>query len=290
MRKALYIALVASLVVMVYAGCKNKTKPVDVPVSIFRITYSDEDVSSDVNAGDLIIIQFDRHVTLSPSATDPAAVFEFFDGADSFGTGATLNMEQTSGHAITVTLGDTPVFIVNGEGFIGTQIRIHEDITPGALKDWAWNTNVIGGGAYKSIEGRTGTAAVRIDSAIYEDVDTSGTVTAGDTITVTFTGNVTVNYWNDYWPGWTFIIPVNRDYFGDSAKADYSTGLDTIVITIGTGATLEIPGVHDVGTYAPDSASGLDIKIMLANGFLTYDADGTPVNVPPDVVDIEPVP
>jgi len=283
MRKVLYVSLILCIAVLLYAGCKNKTRDASIPLSIFRVTYSDADQGGTVNAGDQLFIQFDRHVTVVTSNA-VAFVFELASVSDDFGTGATW--VHTSGHAVTVTLGTGAALTVDGSDIITSQIRFSETIPFGAIRDAAWLTSVGGGGFYVSMEGRLGYAAPILLSAIYDDVDVSGTLTENDTITLTFTGAVST-YVGNYWPWLTFIVPVNWDNLGTGAFA-LQTDVDEITITIGSGnPDLQIPGTHTVGNYVGTAPSGIDIAISMPAARITFDAGGVDINVPPTAVDIQ---
>lgn len=283
MKKAAYVVLIICIVALVYAGCKDKTRAAGIPVGIFRVTYSDSDQANGVNAGDQLIIQFDRHVTTNV-AQAVGAVFELSNGGDSFGTGATW--VQTSGHAVTVTLGTGPVLTISIDDFVTSQVRINAAIPFGAIRDATWLTTATGGGVFSAIEGRVGYAAPVLLSAVYDDFDVSGTLTQGDTIVLTFTGPINT-YVGNFWPWLTFIVPVNWDGLGSGALA-LQTGADEITITLGSGAKLAIPLVHQVGVYAVDSPSGIDISISQPSGRITYDVgSGIEVNVPPMAIDIQ---
>jgi hypothetical protein len=282
-RKVLYVSMILCFALLLYAGCKGKTKPVNVPLSIFRVTYSDSDQDGTVNAGDQLIVAFDRHV-VTATGNPVASVFELSNVGDDLGTGA--SWVQTSGHAVTITLGTGPVLTASVDDYITSGIRVSETVPPLAIRDATWLTGMAGGGTWKSIEGRLNYAAPILFSAIYFDEDSSGTLTEGDSITLTFTGTVSVNFTGNYWPGWTFIIPVNRDRFGDWAYAVQATG-DTVVIYVGNGAKITVPGVHMVGDYVVDHASGIDIAINLPAGWIAYDVGGASVTVPPMALDIQ---
>jgi len=275
---------VVAVLFLLEAGCgEEKTQPRNVPPSIYQVIFSDENANSSVDSGDKIIVAFDRHIIV---ASNPVtSVFELSNGSDSFGTDPT--MAQTSGHALTITLGGSPSLTVDSSNFITSQIRIKASVPFGAIKDATWGTSVTGGGSYSTVEGKVGYKAPRLQSAVYTDIDTSGSLTQGDTITLTFSGNVTVFTTATYWPGRTFILPVDWDGFGSGAYAQ-QTGPTTVVITIGAGAKFRVSGVHTVGQYAVDSPSGIDIAIKIANGLLTYDVGGgVKITVPPTAVDIQ---
>jgi hypothetical protein len=282
MKRIVWITLAVCLLLTAYVGCKNKAKPISVPASIFRVTYSDSDQLGTANAGDQLFVQFDRHIVLGSS--NPAAVFEFSVGGDSFGTGAT--MVQTSGHALTITFGSSPVLTPSIDDFITSQIRVVENPPFNALRDATWLNQITGGGTWSSIEGRLGYAAPVLFSAIYVDEDASMGVSADDTITLTFTGDVTPFTAGLYWPGTTFILPVNWDRFGAGASA-MKTNTAEITIYLGTDAKVTVGGTHAIGQYLAESPSGIDIAIMMTSGYLTYDVGGIAVNVPPTAVDID---
>lgn len=281
MKKFLYVSLILCLAVLLYAGCKNKSNPVNVPTSIFRVTYSDNGTIG-VDAGDELFIAFDRHIQLN--SADAAAVFELSDVTDSFG--ASPLMEQTSGHAIRITLGTGPNLQLAIDDFVTSNIRVSATVPFGAIRDATWLTSMAGGGTWQSIEGRVAYHASRLQSAFYTDEDVSSSVTMGDTITLTFTDNISVNLTGNYWPGWTFIIPVNWDYFGTGAYA-LQTDLNEVTVTLGDGANLAIFGTHTVGTYVATAPSGIDMAINLGAGVVSFDAGGTAITVPPFALDIQ---
>ena len=92
-----------------------------------------------------------------------------------------------------------------------------------------------------------------------------------------------------YWPGSTFILPVNWDRFGAGASA-IQTDTAEITISLGTDAKITVGGTHTIGQYLAESPSGVDVAILIKSGYLTYDAGGTAINVPPTAVDIEAIP
>lgn len=279
MRKGFYVALILCLAVMLYAGCKERAKPVNAPMSIYRVTYSDSDQDGTVNIGDQIIVVFDRHVTVA--ANPVASVFELSAG----NFGASPSMASTSGHALTITLDTGATLTDDGSGIITSQIRVSATVPFNAIKDATWGTSMTGGGIYKSMEGCLAYAAPRLLSATYTDVAPPG-YGVGDTLVLTFTGPVNVNIIPAYWPGLTFVLPVSWDYFGNGATAQ-KTAADTFTITLGSGLKLNELGSHTIGTYAVDSSSGIDIKINISSGLLTYTTTAGEMNVPPGVVDIQ---
>ncbi|MCX7703801.1 MAG: hypothetical protein N2234_06860 [Planctomycetota bacterium] len=286
MKRALCLLLITSAAfLMLELGCgKEKVQPRNVPPSIERVSFTDENTNSAVDAGDKIIVAFDRHIIVAANLLT-SSVFELSNPSDSFGTSPAIT--QRSGHALTITLGTSASLTVDGSNYITSQIRIKATVPFGAIKDMTWGTSVTGGGTYNSIEGRLGYKAPRLLSAVYTDVDSSGGLTQGDTITVTFTGNVSVFTAATYPPGQTFVLPVDWDGFGSGAYAQ-QTAPNTVVITIGSGAKFAVSGLHQVGVYGIDKPSGIDIAIKIANGRLTYDVGGgVKITVPPAVVDIQ---
>lgn len=283
MRRFCLLLFVAFLSVAIEGCGKEKRGPARVPPTIHRVTYSDVDSSGTVNAGDTLIVAFDRHITVTIYPVDN--VFELSGAGDDFGSGAT--MEWTSGHAITITLGTDASLTASADGYITSQVRVVENCPVDAIKDSTWGTSVTGGGTFSSIEGRLGYAAPLLASAVYADTDTSGTVTQGDTVTLSFTGTVELFTSSTYLPGRTFILPVDLDNFGSGATAQ-KTSPTTVVITVGAGATFDVPGTHTVGDYDVDSPSGIDIAINIENGLLTYNVGGAQgITVPPRAVDIQ---
>jgi hypothetical protein len=143
-----------------------------------------------------------------------------------------------------------------------------------------------GGGSYKSMGGRLLFAAPVLFSAIYVDEDVSGTLTEDDTITLTFSKDIDVNTIGLYWPGRSFILPVDWDYFGSGALALQTTS-NQVTIFIGSGAKFAVPGTHVVGNYIVDSPSGIDMAIKMPAGLVTYDVGTSDETVPPYAVDID---
>lgn len=283
MKKTVWIIPVLLLATfMLYAGCKGKAGAGDVPLAVHAVTYSDEDSSGTVNQGDLLIVAFNRHVLVSAS-TPVENIFELSSG--SLGIGPTKT--QTSGHAITITLGNSADLSAYNDDVISDQLRVRSDIPATAVREEARPANSLpGGGTGTAIEGKLGYAAPRILSAVYDDYDGSGTITEGDLIEVTFTGQVTLDH-TFYLPGRVFILPVTLDGFGSSAQISQSIPSTTVMITLGTSAKMAVTGTHTVGTYSADGPSGLDIAIKIEDGLLTFDAGGDEFSVPPGVVDIE---
>lgn len=282
MRKVFYVCLILCAVLLVYVGCKKRTKSLSEPMCIYSVIYSDTNDIGTVGVNDELFVVFDRHITLASNPVD--SVFELSGGGDSFGTGA--SMDQTSGHALTITLGTGASLQSFGDGTITSTIRVSSTVPWGAIKD-NWNTSMTGGGSFTTISGRLGYVAPIILSAVYTDVDASGTPTQNDTIVVTFTGDIDTSLTGGFPPGWVFILPVTWDHFGGSGVSAQKTAGNVITINVGAGAKFTVNGTHAVGSYTVDSSSGLDVRIELTSGFLTYDAGGVAVPVPPCVADLE---
>lgn len=288
-KKGLCVSLVLCLAILLYTGCKKKTQPIAVPISIVRVTYSDSDEDGYVSNGDQLIVQFDRHIILNSGNVD--AVFDLSIGGDSFGTGA--SMLQTSGHALTITMGTgTPDFLATDmDGYIVSGIRVSEaagTMIPPAIEDASWHTGMAGGGAYTLIEGRVGYAAPVLLSAIYEDAALPAGLSKDDTITLTFTGPVDVNALSYFGANSRFVVPVVGDTFGWWPTAIQAVaGSDTVVINLGDNPDINTNGTHNVGTYTVDSASGIDIAIGMLTGYITFDVGGADITVPPTAVDID---
>ena len=283
MRRALLVALIVSLAVLTYVGCKNKSEGIAVPMGIYRVTFSDENENGTVDGGDIIIVQFDRHIILNTGTV--GNVFELSGGTDDFGTGC--SMLQTSGHAITIILGTGAFLEESVDGYITSGIRIVDTPIPStAIQDATWLKPMSGGGSYKSMGGRLLFAAPVLFSAIYVDEDLSGGLTIDDTITLTFSKDINVYKPYPYWPGRTFIVPVDWDYFGSHAYA-LQTASNEVTVYIGNGAKITVSGIHTVGDYIVDHPSGIDIAIKMPAGLITYDVMTSDETVPPYAVDID---
>jgi hypothetical protein len=284
MRRALLVSLIVSLAVLVYVGCgKKKTQPIALPMGIYRVTFSDENENTLVDGGDVIFVQFDRHIILnSDIVTD---VFELSGAMDSFGTTG-LSLSQTSGHAVTIVLGDG-ASLESADGYITSGIRVSDTVTPpNAIQDATWLKSMKGGGSYKSMGGKLQFAAPVILSAIYDDEDGSGGLTIDDTITVTFSKDIDVNTLGAYWPGRSFILPVDYDYFGSHAYA-LQSATNQVTIYIGSGAKFTVSGTHVPGDYVVDHPSGIDIAVKMSAGLITYNVGTSDETVPPYAMDID---
>ncbi len=283
MKKALLVSLIVGLAVLAYVGCKKKSEGIMVPMGIYRVTFSDENENAVADAGDIIIVQFDRHIILNTGTV--ANVFELSGVADDFGTGC--SMVQTSGHALTIVLGTGASLQESVDGYITSGIRIVDTPIPStAIQDATWLKPMSGGGSYKSMGGRLLFAAPVLFSAIYVDEDVSGTLTEDDTITLTFSKDIDVNTAGAYQPWRSFILPVDWDGFGSFPYA-LQTASNEVTIYIGAGAKFAVPGIHTVGNYIVDSPSGIDIAIKMSAGLITYDVGTSDETVPPYAVDID---
>lgn len=284
MRRALLVSLIACLAVLTYVGCKNKSQGIAVLPGIFRVTFSDENENDAADAGDIIIVQFDRHIILNTGTV--TNVFELSGVADSFGTTG-LSLTQTSGHAVTIVLGTGASLQASVDGYITSGIRIVDNPIPStAIQDATWLKPLSGGGSYTGMGGRLMFAAPVLFSAIYVDEDSSGTLTEDDTITLTFSKDIDVNTIGAYTPGRSFILPVDWDGFGSFPYA-LQTASNEVTIYIGSGAKFAVPGTHVVGDYIIDSPSGIDMAIKMAAGLVTYDVGTSDETVPPYAVDID---
>jgi hypothetical protein len=283
MKRALLVSLIVSLALLTYVGCKKKTEGINVPMGIYRVTFSDENENDVVDGGDILIVQFDRHIILNTGTV--TNVFELSGAMDDFGTGC--SMTQTSGHAITIVLGTGASLQESVDGYITSGIRIVDVPIPStAIQDATWLKPMSGGGSYKSMGGRLMYAAPVLFSAIYVDEDLSGGLTIDDTITLTFSKDISVNTIGAYRPWRSFIVPVDWDYFGSNAYA-LQTASNEVTIYIGSGAKFTVAGIHTIGDYIVDHPSGIDMAIKMPAGLVTYDVGTSDETVPPYAIDID---
>lgn len=104
-----------------------------------------------------------------------------------------------------------------------------------------------------------GELAPRVVSASITDANSSCLLDVGDTVTVRFT--VAVDATSPV-PSQVFQLPVTGDSFGTGAGfqgGGAPTGVDTLVILLGSGPVLSAPGLFSPGAVAPGSPSGLDV-------------------------------
>jgi hypothetical protein len=99
-----------------------------------------------------------------------------------------------------------------------------------------------------------------IGRVIYSDINNNNTVDAGDTLTLQFDNRMRVNTASAS----SFYLPVAGDSLGAGVTVSVNTANDTqIMITLGTGAILQINGTFSMSTITTGSPSGIDISATM---------------------------
>ena len=121
-----------------------------------------------------------------------------------------------------------------------------------------------------------------ITAAFLTDGDSSGTVSKGDTLALTYSETITVP------SGVTlvasmFVLPVSLDTFGGSGLTIQKTASNVIQIKLGDSPTLTLPGTFATTTTSAGSPSGIN---MAGTDTRIVDNDSNPVvasTVPVDI-------
>ena len=129
---------------------------------------------------------------------------------------------------------------------------------PGLVDVVVWNPDGIGCRLVKGFEYLLPPSPPQVASVSYADANANCLVDSGDTLTVTFTANVTFTVSD---PDQAFQLPVAGDSLGAGTRLQGGTPIDAgmVIVELGVTPVLNIAGLFDPGVPLPGSPSGLDV-------------------------------
>jgi hypothetical protein len=219
------------------------------------------DVTKDgITAGDFIVLTFNKNIT----ANNPTIVnfsVPANNGADTLGTGAAFTQTGVNANQLKVTLGTNPSLKIIGvySGPTGTSSGINISAPNAATIIDNLNQPAVPAADAVDITGVV-ESGPQITVARWADLDNSGTVSAGDTLSITFNKAIVVPLPPP--PPATalvrtvFNLPVSGDYFDFTTYA--KTGVYELTFTLSGQARFIVPGVYN-GNNGAGQPSGIDI-------------------------------
>lgn len=220
--------------------------------------YSDVDSSFSVNVGDQLILTFSDNISLN-GAVSSAQFFLPVTG-DFFGATA-ASVAQTAGNKLTMTFTSQPTLkitgtYVNGVHAAGSASGINLLAATSLIRDSAGRSAQptavaidIGG----TDTGSQNLAPVPI-AAVYQDVDSSASITAGDVIDISFSSNVTLTSL----PINKIQMPVLGDRI-DPASVVSQIGGNKLRITLAASSVFHVSGTFSAAALTESSPSGINL-------------------------------
>lgn len=220
-----------------------------------------------VTVGDTLLLTFNKSIVVN---NPQSGNFQLPLAGDTLGTNPTFT--AVGSNQIKITLGANPKFTVIGTytGPTGTASGINiqnpaaSPAVATAIIDLANNPAIAAADAI-DIGGPTpASAGPKVVSSKWADVDNSGTVSAGDTLSVTFdkaifvppaAGSPLTNA--------SFNLPVAGDNMDFSAYA--KTGTYELTLTLTNNARFRVDGIY-TGNNTAGQPSGIDISASIATG------------------------
>ncbi len=239
--------------------------------TLISAAWQDVNSNASVEAGDKVVLTFDKAITLSGVA---AADFTLPVTGNTFGTGASFAI-GTSPVLLSITLGTGVNITVNGifnssvlTAGSPSGIGISGSIPAGHIADGTGN-NVVTGNPAVDIAGSTGGVqpgtGPQIVSVTWQDINFNGVVDTGDRLSVFFDKSILV-------PGPSaadFTLPVAGDTLGTSASFAAGTQAAELWINLGSGVKITPTGVFNSSVLASGSPSGINISSTIANNHIT---------------------
>ncbi len=224
-----------------------------------------------VGENDLVYLYFNKGI-------DPktAKITDFTIQAGNFGVGAKVYAGSTT-NSVYIRLGAQAYMQdIHNNNATSTKVGL---ATTNSLYDFSGNSAEVVSVDVKSV---TDEVAPSLIGVAYDDTNNDGVVSAGDTITLTFSeavelaGNLDVA---------DFVLPVAGDSLGDTVNIQwYPTNATQIKVILGNNPVLTPAGLYDSAQVTAGSPSGLSINAIGAAKIV--DLAGNTLQVPANALDI----
>lgn len=226
---------------------------------ITSAVYTDSGTDG-VSQGDILLVTFNKDIVVN-NPTSANFSLPANNGTDTLGTNPTF--DKPANNQVRITLGASPKLTIVGTYTVpagkSSGININAAApNPAAIKD-TLDQNAVAAANPVDITGTVLPGPI-IVSAVWADVDNSGTVSATDTFEITFDKAIVIPLPAPPPPTALtraiFNLPVSGDYFDFTTYTQ--SGTNSVTFTLNASARFTVPGVYN-NTNTAGSPSGINI-------------------------------
>jgi hypothetical protein len=240
------------------APVTTATKPGSGPV-VISATWTDVNGNGAVDAGDQVVVQFSREVVVTGAS---AGDFFLPVSGDRLGMAASVTSSSNPTNVV-ITLGKGVVLTIPGtfNPSLAAKPGSPSGIDLASAAASIADAHGVRATASQPVDIASGSApppgALTLTGCDFADVNSSGTVDLGDTLTLHFSGPVVLGTGSNQPKPTDFTLPVTGDAFGVSAYVQAGAKASDVVIFLGASPTITLGGTFDPTKTTAGSYSGI---------------------------------